>query len=60
MKRMNSRTNPRRRSWMPVIDSHIGTIDTRLWQRDSEYDFDWQATDPWTRRIVYYTDANAK
>ena len=57
MKRRNSRSN-HGRSWMPVVDNHIGSADTRLWQRDSEYDFDWQSTDPWTRRIVYYADAN--
>jgi hypothetical protein len=56
MKR-NTRSS-QRRSWMPVIDYYVGSADTRLWQRDSEYDFDWQSTDPWTRRIVYYADAN--
>jgi len=55
MKNANSRST-QRRSWMPVTDSQIGSIDTRIWQRDSEYDFDWQSTDPWTRRIVRYTD----
>jgi hypothetical protein len=55
MKRLNSRS--RRRTWMPVIDRQIGSVESRLWQRDTEYDFDWQSTDPWTRRIVYYTDA---
>ena len=58
MKGMKARSTARgNRSWMPVIDRHIGSIDSRLWQRDSAYDFDWQSTDPWTRRIVYYADA---
>jgi hypothetical protein len=57
MKRINAHANHRRRTWMPVIDRGIGTVDTRLWQRDAGYDFDWQSTDPWTRRIVYYTEA---
>jgi hypothetical protein len=56
MKRTNSRSS--NRGWMPVTDNHIGSGDSRLWQRDSEYDFDWQSTDPWTRRVVYYADFN--
>jgi hypothetical protein len=40
------------RNWMPVTDNWIGTSDSRLWQQSEGYDFDWQATDPWTRRIV--------
>lgn len=56
MKQVKTRSGARRsRSWMPVIDSQIGSADSRLWQRDSQYDFDWQSSDPWTRRIVYYT-----
>ena len=56
MKHMNSRSN--RRTWMPVIDHQIGSVESRLWQRDTEYNFDWQSTDPWTRRIVYYANAD--
>jgi hypothetical protein len=37
---------------MPVTDNWIGTSDARLWQQSEGYDFDWQATDPWTRRIA--------
>ena len=57
MKHPNSRSN--RRTWMPVIDHQIGSVESRLWQRDTEYNFDWQSTDPWTRRIVYYFGARS-
>jgi len=42
----------RGRNWLPIVDQWIGTSDTRIWQHDDSYDFDWSSTDPWTRRIT--------